>query len=122
MDPCIGWYQPEQQGPARDLWARIIWVAQQVDNMNVNDRHSEANNATPDYISLNGESIKSNSTNTSSTNANTTNNRYYNPTKRKRENLASTYDFNENQKYLIGQYGGCPWRRRQGKYDTAIVG
>lgn len=47
---------------------------------------------------------------------------YYNRTKRKRENRASTYGLNQNQKNLIGQYGGCPWKRSSGSYDLGVVG
>ena len=121
MDPSIGWYQPEQQGPAKDLWARIYYVCQQVNNMNVNDKNSEVKNSAPDFISLNGDNNGRNL----AMNKNTTKyneNGYYNRTKRKRENLASTYDLNENKQFLIGQFGGCPWKNKQREYKKGIMG
>ncbi|XP_071516564.1 terminal nucleotidyltransferase 4B-like [Panulirus ornatus] len=113
MDPNIGWYQPEQQGPARDLWARI-WLTQQgLDNMNLNDA-----NMNHEFIPLSVDDSDRTNKNTS-VNAN---NSYYNRTKRKRENRASTYGLNQNHKNLIGQFGGCPWRRVTSSYDLGVVG
>ncbi|XP_045580978.1 terminal nucleotidyltransferase 4B isoform X1 [Procambarus clarkii] len=113
MDPSIGWYQPEQQGPARDLWARI-WLTQQgLDNMNLNDA-----NMNHEYIPLSADDASRTNKN-ASVNAN---NSYYNRTKRKRENRASTYGLNHNHKNLIGQFGGCPWRREPNSYDLGVVG
>lgn len=134
MDPSIAWYQPEQQGPARELWARI-WLTQQgLDNMTLGDANANANMNHRDYIPIDAARANANTnTNTSNTtstttNANTTNanngasNSYYNRTKRKRENRASTYGLNQNHKNLIGQFGGCPWRRRTPPYDLGVVG
>ncbi|XP_063863183.1 LOW QUALITY PROTEIN: terminal nucleotidyltransferase 4B-like [Scylla paramamosain] len=113
MDPSIAWYQPEQQGPARELWARIWTTQQGLDNMNLNDA-----NMNHEYIPISVEDANR----TNKTTTNNANNSYYNRTKRKRENRASTYGLNQNHKNLIGQFGGCPWRRRTPPYDLGVIG
>lgn len=35
MDPKIGWYQPEQFGPAKDLWLHIWETEKDLDNLNL---------------------------------------------------------------------------------------
>lgn len=81
--------------------------------MNLN---SDNNNiSTPDYIPVSAADRTNNKNNTM-------NNSYYNRTKRKRENRASTYGLNQNHKNLIGQFGGCPWRRADRTYDLGVVG
>ncbi|XP_076032218.1 uncharacterized protein LOC143020007 isoform X2 [Oratosquilla oratoria] len=119
MDPNIGWFQPEQQGPARDLWARIWFTQQGLDNMNLNDNNM---NNTQDYIPINDTQQQNQRTNKNNLQQSATSNGYYNRTKRKRENRASTYGFNQNQKVLIGQFGGCPWRTPNRTYDLGVVG
>lgn len=47
--------------------------------------------------------------------------KFYNPTKRKRENRASTYALNRNQ-HLISQYGGTPWRTELKHFRPGILG
>lgn len=117
MDPSIAWYQPEQQGPARELWARI-WLTQQgLDNMNLNDANANMNHH--EYIPI---TVDDDATRTSAAASTATNNSYYNRTKRKRENRASTYGLNQNHKNLIGRFGGCPWRRRTPPYDLGVIG
>lgn len=122
MDPAIGWFQPEQSGPASELWLRI-WEAQQgIENMDLNNRCSTKPG---DYIPLNGIGLnildnkkvldaKSEYNNTSDTSS-------YNRPKRKRENRASTFDLNKNA-HLIKQYGGTPWRAKDKNYTNGIVG
>lgn len=117
MDPNIGWFQPEQQGPARDLWARI-WATQQgIHNINIMDSNSNRNN-TSEYCNGTDTNRTNVNKNHSVPNANT----YYNRTKRKRENRASTYGLNQNFKNLIGAYGGCPWRSPDRTYDHGVIG
>lgn len=118
MDPNIGWFQPEQQGPARDLWARI-WATQQgIHNINIMDSNTNRNNST-EYCNGNDTNRTSINKNNSAQNANT----YYNRTKRKRENRASTYGLNQNFKNLIGTYGGCPWRSPDRiPYEHGVIG
>ena len=35
MDPKIGWYQPEQFGPAKDLWLNIWETGKEMDNLSL---------------------------------------------------------------------------------------
>ena len=55
-------------------------------------------------------------------NKNNTNNSYYNPSRRKNDNRASTYGMNFNHDALIGEYGGCPWRIQNKRYSKGVFG
>ena len=35
MDPKIAWYQPEQFGPAKDLWLNIWETEKDLDNLSL---------------------------------------------------------------------------------------
>ena len=123
MDPRVGWFQPEQLGPARTLWDRIWSTQQGLDNMNINEMDTLPMNNTPEYIPIHGDDLDDNDP---AVNHNeNTNNAYYNRTKRKRHdaNRASTYGLNQNHRHLIGKFGGCPWRAHVSRnYDRGVVG
>ncbi|XP_028967980.1 terminal nucleotidyltransferase 4A [Galendromus occidentalis] len=93
MDPNIGWYQPEQQGPAQQLWERIM--------DGVADNH--------DFIPL------------GSVTSGTMENKYGYAKDRSKTNRASTFALNRNPQ-LISKYGGTPWRRPGRIYSRGIVG
>lgn len=120
MDPSIGWYQPEHHGPALRLW-NSIWETQQgLETMDLNNSNLRA----PDYIPINSAAgivteVKKgvNGQNEVIGGAD----KFYNPTKRKRENRASTYALNRNQ-HLISQYGGTPWRTELKHFRPGILG
>ncbi|XP_067006314.1 terminal nucleotidyltransferase 4B isoform X2 [Anabrus simplex] len=119
MDPTIGWFQPEQEGPAKDLWTRIWEAEKGIDSMNLGgDGQHSTSNKTQDYIP--GDSV----TNSDETlnRVNTNNQSYYNRTRRKAENRASTYGMNYNREFLIGEHGGCPWRQQDKVYGVGVVG
>ncbi|XP_076330343.1 terminal nucleotidyltransferase 4B-like [Tachypleus tridentatus] len=123
MDPAIGWFQPEQRGPALELWSRIWETQLGIENMDLNNRNA----AQPeDYIPLNsiGLNILNNKKITigeSDYNKISDDSKFYNCPKRKRENRASTFDLNKNVN-LIKQYGGTPWRPKGKNYAYGIVG
>jgi non-canonical poly(A) RNA polymerase PAPD5/7 len=212
MDPTIGWYQPEQFGPAKDLWLHI-WEAEK--GLDVLTLRNDASNAMgvrlqQDFLALdtsptvaataagttpssnitgggtvittttttmtnstgiiagtgigtnfggannnNGNGSNSNSNNNSNNNnngggnANNGNNgraatavhgnaagnnngehrvphnacnSYYNPSRRKSDNRASTYGMNYNYDALVGEYGGCPWRVPNKHYSKGVIG
>ena len=124
MDPSIGWYQPEQQGQAKELWVRM-WLTQQgMSNMNENNNNNNNENIdNSDYIPINNsESNRTSKSDSPSNNNSAFNGNYYNPTKRKRENRASTYGLNENSNELIGIFGGCPWRSFHPSYALGTAG
>ncbi|KMQ92972.1 pap-associated domain-containing protein 5, partial [Lasius niger] len=182
MDPTIGWYQPEQYGPAKKLWSNI-WETEKGDDapglrndantantaMGVRlqqdflalDTSSAAGNVTPSSntgsnagvigIGSNATGFGGNSNNNGgSNNGNVSNgnnaragnvhgnlagngeqhrlphnnacNNYYNPSRRKSDNRASTYGMNYNHDTLIGEYGGCPWRLPNKHYSRGVVG
>ena len=123
MDPVIGWYQPEQFGPAKDLWLHI-WEAERGLDL-----------LTPKYevSSVMGNKIQQDSTLTENCSRmnedrvirlqqhNSCNN-YYNPSRRKNDNRASTYGMNYNYDALVGAYGGCPWRLPSKHYSKGVIG
>ncbi|XP_014236265.1 non-canonical poly(A) RNA polymerase PAPD5-like isoform X1 [Trichogramma pretiosum] len=164
MDPKIGWYQPEQLGPAKDLWLNIWETGKELDNLNIRPQPNNINNnnsadassttspvqnhqthqpansnptmmrnasssttltSQQDYIPL--DNVNKYPNNSSDSNGRlshpgqTTSN-YYNPSKRKRENRASTYAMNDNYKQLVGVYGGCPWRIPHKTYSKGVIG
>ncbi|PNF28796.1 Non-canonical poly(A) RNA polymerase PAPD5 [Cryptotermes secundus] len=117
MDPAIGWFQPEQEGPAKDLWIRI-WEAQKgVDNMNV-DINTRLGAKSHDYIPVDGTTNSDDQHNRVTVNCNN----YFNCKRRKRENRASTFAMNHNQSALIGEHGGCPWKNPNRTYGRGVIG
>lgn len=50
------------------------------------------------------------------------NNSYYNPSRRKNDNRASTYSMNYHYEDLVGKYGGCPWRIPKKQYSKGVLG
>ncbi|XP_077302789.1 terminal nucleotidyltransferase 4B-like isoform X2 [Arctopsyche grandis] len=76
MDPCVAWFQPEQEGPAQRVWLRVWDGGWEPD---------EERRRPPD-------------------------------------NRASTYNMNENRSQLIGEFGGCPWRRHDFRYSRGVIG
>jgi len=134
MDPNIGWFQSEHKGPALDLWQRI-WHQS-------NPNHTERQ---PDYIPFGEEgndstnnlnskpnanqSIAGNSANNKGTNSSTnpnqssvSSNSSQTHNKRfRRENPASTYNFDDNQ-HLVSKHKGTPWRQLRDRYEPGIIG
>lgn len=179
MDPTIGWYQPEQYGPAKDLWLHI-WEAEK--GLDVLTLRNDANTSNAmgvrlqqDFLALDtspaavattaaGTTPSSNTTNAgfgtgnngngnggggnAGNNSNGSNGRtasvvhgstagngngehrvphnacnyYYNPSRRKGDNRASTYGMNYNYDALVGEYGGCPWRMPNKHYSMGTIG
>ncbi|KYQ47849.1 PAP-associated domain-containing protein 5 [Trachymyrmex zeteki] len=195
MDPTIGWYQPEQYGPAKDLWLHI-WEAEK--GLDVLTLRNDANTSNAmgvrlqqDFLALDTSpaaatttatttaTTAASTTPTSSSNSTTANagvgfgagnngsgiggnagnnsngpngsngngratsavhsgatgngngehrvphnacNYYYNPSRRKGENRASTYGMNYNYDALVGEYGGCPWRVTNKHYSMGTIG
>lgn len=124
MDPTIGWCQPEQFGPAKDLWLRIWETEKGLDSLTLkNDSTSNAMGVKlqQDYITLESSSACNRNMDQQRVQHNTSNN-YYNPSRRKSENRASTYGMNYNYNALIGEYGGCPWRNTNRHYSKGVIG
>lgn len=131
MDPNLGWYQPEQQGPALELW-NSLWK-----RAKMSMHHIESQ---PDYIQL------SNGTGTNESSVNSTENdgeksaptsihnpllpngpfpnphfyHIHNSKKNHSDNPASTFNLNENPTICM-KYNGTPWRIRS-FYSPGIVG
>uniref|UniRef100_A0A0A9W4F7 polynucleotide adenylyltransferase n=4 Tax=Lygus hesperus TaxID=30085 RepID=A0A0A9W4F7_LYGHE len=92
MDPKLGWYPPEQEGPAKEQWDRI-W--RKFNKLQKNEKTNEV---------MDGP-----------------NNKRKDPHEIWKQNWASTYGLNHNHDILIGQYGGEPWRRADKSYDTRPI-
>lgn len=175
MDPTIGWYQPEQFGPAKDLWLNIWEAEKGLDILTL--RHDNngvigggtgssgggGGGSSSSCVGVgnciggggSGNSGSNNSGNSSGQTAmatnksgqdfisldNTVNNRiiddritvnqrgqhnscnnYYNPSRRKSDNRASTYGMNYNHDALVGVHGGCPWRIPNKQYSKGVIG
>ncbi|XP_012266386.1 terminal nucleotidyltransferase 4B-like [Athalia rosae] len=128
MDPNIGWYQPEQFGPAKDLWLHI-WEAEIAEKgldtltlKNDNSSNTMGNKVQQDYISLDSVSSRVGEDRLATRVQHNTCNNYYNPSRRKGDNRASTYGMNYNHNALIGEYGGCPWRQLNKHYSKGVLG
>ncbi|KAG7202366.1 hypothetical protein KM043_018692 [Ampulex compressa] len=120
MDPTIGWYQPEQFGPAKELWLNIWEAEKGLDILTLkNDSPSNVMGVKlqQDYISL--DSLNGRGTDRVQ---HSTCNSYYNPSRRKGDNRASTYGMNYNHDALVGEYGGCPWRVPNKHYSRGVIG
>lgn len=121
MDPTIGWYQPEQFGPAKDLWLHIWEAEKGLDILTLkNDSSSNVMGVKlqQDFISLD----QMNSRTGGDRMQHNTCNSYYNPSRRKGDNRASTYGMNYNYDALVGEYGGCPWRIPNKHYSKGVIG
>ncbi|KAL1115085.1 hypothetical protein AAG570_007116 [Ranatra chinensis] len=102
MDPKIGWFQPEQEGPAKEFWNRI-W------NAYTSFEHVKAKYLpeTRKRTHAQANGLGHNNNNGMGAVWGT--------------NWASTYGMNKNRKALIGIYGGCPWRPPNKRYDPRPV-
>ena len=129
MDPKSTWYQPEQLGPATELWTRIFNSAtQNLRDLQMGDSKSSDGNGplheyesrtrtlpprdSQDFIPLYGDSGADLATKRSAINGyqngESSSNNFFN--KRRKDNLASTYDWNNSGKL---REGGTPWWSRR---------
>lgn len=110
MDPSISWLQPEQEGPAKQLWLRIWQTQQELDSMNIKDVD---NDFEPFSNGFNGQIM----------NGKTDKNSSYAPLRRRKgDNRASTKLMVRHPQKVVGEFGGCPWRRHQLPYGRGVVG
>lgn len=110
MDPSISWFQPEQEGPAKHLWLRIWQTQQEFENMNVKDGDNDMeslNNVINAQNQLNGKNDKSGP---------------FLQRRRKVENRASTRGMYQHPERVVGEFGGCPWRKEGKVYSRGMVG
>ncbi|XP_034257119.1 terminal nucleotidyltransferase 4B-like isoform X2 [Thrips palmi] len=107
MDPVIAWYQPEQEGPARQLWSRIAET--RCVPMTDNNSNTKATKA-QEFIPIDSSCPDDRTTPS------------HHPPRKKLDNRASTFNLNLDHANLIGKHGGCPWRELRSKYDRGVVG
>ncbi|XP_033118057.1 terminal nucleotidyltransferase 4B-like [Anneissia japonica] len=132
MDPRISWYQPEQLGPATSLWTEIFDSATQLHNLQINEMTAataatttgtDSNKTGPgsrcqDFIPLQAN-IDSSSKRSVSNGHNLVDSRNNYISKRKRDNIACTYDWNHSEN-LVG--GGTPWKNHGKLYAEGVIG
>ncbi|XP_061601692.1 terminal nucleotidyltransferase 4B [Cololabis saira] len=145
MDPRIAWFQPEQRGPANNLWLQIWETTQGLGYLHVHgalDAHTCAGDARTRGMSAPAAAprdfipLDSNSNHNSPGTGGTTGGSGQqgglwrgltdgHPNKRKRDNKASTFGFNAS--LLLGgsntggeAFTGTPWKVRN--YSEGIVG
>lgn len=120
MDPSINWFQPEQEGPAKDLWLRLWQTQVELDNIHVKDPiiendlealNNSINNQHNQHLNGTVGSVmgKSDRSGTSLFR------------RKKVENRASVRGINKYPDIII-QHGGCPWRRNDFLYSMDIQG
>ncbi|OTF69502.1 PAP-associated domain-containing protein 5-like protein [Euroglyphus maynei] len=148
MDPSIGWFQPEQEGPALKLWVSL-WKRAKMS-------HHTAIENQPDFVPITNNSNgvhyhndhhhvgqQMNDNNNDDCNKHQPDqstmpstmtpisifpNGPFHPfylnhmAKRNHsDNPASTYNFNDN-KNICAKYNGTPWRTIRGHYSPGIIG
>lgn len=119
MDPTIGWFQPEHEGPAKELWLRI-WESLKPTAMPTDmDKSEHINTKSLDFIPLESNNDDNNR---GGKNNHILNGVTVNGHKRVRENIASTYGMNVNRDILIGRHGGTPWRTPGKTYLPGVLG
>lgn len=120
MDPTIGWYQPEQFGPAKDLWLHIWEAEKGLDILTL--KNDSSSNVMGMKLQQDFMSLDSLNSRTGDRMQHNTYSNYYNPSRRKGDNRASTYGMNYNYDALVGEYGGCPWRVPNKHYSKGVIG
>ncbi|XP_043583689.1 non-canonical poly(A) RNA polymerase protein Trf4-1-like isoform X2 [Bombus pyrosoma] len=120
MDPTIGWYQPEQFGPAKDLWLHIWEAEKGLDILTL--KNDSSSNVMGMKLQQDFMSLDSLNSRTGDRMQHNTCSNYYNPSRRKGDNRASTYGMNYNYDALVGEYGGCPWRVPNKHYSKGVIG
>lgn len=130
MDPSIGWFQPEQQGPALDLW-NSIWkranmsehFESQPDFIQISGGNASNDNNQSQNSTENGDAEKEATPSTNTFPNGTFPLHFHNNHSTKRntsDNPASTYNFNDNPS-ICSKYNGTPWRIRE-HYSPGIIG
>lgn len=121
MDPAIGWFQPEQRGPALSVWTEIWNANHRLDNLDLNSK-PDSKSCEPPTINNNNSlmcderkaSVKKNDSNS------TVENLYNSNRMKRKENKASTHALSRNDELII-KYGGTPWRTRE-YYSPGLLG
>ncbi|CAG9860616.1 unnamed protein product [Phyllotreta striolata] len=106
MDPSISWLQPEQEGPAKQLWLRIWQTQQESDNMNLKDGDVEVDSVINGFAThkvglINGKTDK---------------NAIHSRRRKDRPASRSVH------RKLSGDFGGCPWRKPKFSYPKGVMG
>lgn len=117
MDPAIGWFQPEQCGPALSLWTDIWNTHQRINSF---DFHSKLDSQTSASC-LGSSNALHDDRKFPLKKADLNNVEHVCSTRGKRkENKASTYALSRNQDTISS--GGTPWRLKEKLYTPGLLG
>ncbi|KAJ8973046.1 hypothetical protein NQ317_011326 [Molorchus minor] len=108
MDPSISWFQPEQEGPAKNLWLRVWKTQQEFDNMNLKEGDGEMDTIANGFNTINSPMMNGKTDKTS------------NFAQRRRKDNRLTVR-SSNRKF-VPDCGGCPWRQPNFPYPKSILG
>ncbi|KFM69392.1 PAP-associated domain-containing protein 5, partial [Stegodyphus mimosarum] len=117
MDPAIGWFQPEQCGPALNLWTEIWNTHQRLENFDLHSKTEVKNGEV--FLNGNCASVGEDKKLHLKKGDCVADNTNYPRVKRK-ENKASTYALSRNDDLI--RYGGTPWRVKGKNYSTGLLG
>lgn len=106
MDPAITWFQPEQEGPAKQQWLRFWQTQQELDSMNLKETDSESETITNGFnthnnVIMNGKTDKN-----------------VNFNRRRKDNRP----IRPLTRHFPSEYGGCPWRQLRFPYHRGVLG
>ncbi|KAG2469834.1 terminal nucleotidyltransferase 4B isoform X2 [Polypterus senegalus] len=128
MDPRIAWFQPEQLGPAHNLWVHIWETTQGLRSLCLNNNHPEGMSARAQAELVEQRDFLPLETNNNRNQRLSVRDGIGAPNKRKRENKASTFGFNSSSQLLYGtdtggeqqDFTGTPWKSRN--YSEGVLG
>jgi len=138
MDPKLGWYQPEQQGPSKDLWSRI-WEHQQpsitATVQTIPAYNPYTTNPSP---TLNGDSGRSDDYQNNIPGGGISQKQFgmpvnggihmnnhwnrVNDASLRKENRARTFGLGLNENVKLSHANGCPWLIPGKQYTRGIIG
>nr|XP_014294346.1 non-canonical poly(A) RNA polymerase PAPD5-like isoform X1 [Halyomorpha halys] len=115
MDPKIGWFQTEQEGPSKEYWMKV-W-----DNFQRNLGHVSSKAVADRKLGEAGATQQTHFQHLPLQQQQKENLEGADPANVWNNNWASTFFMNRHRDNLIGNYGGCPWRPPNKLYDSRPI-
>lgn len=117
MDPAIGWFQPEQCGPALSLWTDIWNTHQRINSF---DFHSKLDSQMPTPSCLGSGNALLHEDRKFPLKKPDLNNTGHVCRGKRKENKASTYALSRNSDTISS--GGTPWKLKEKLYTPGLLG
>lgn len=121
MDPSIGWYQPEQLGPALALWTEIWENFNKENKTESKNNDNSLNEVCTSTFNNKKNLVDSKKTSLCKSENNVADSLGFIRLRRKNDNKASTYGLNRSGE-CIKQFGGIPWIPEGKKYSSGVLG